>query len=362
MTNLTVVDRARFLKLVVNNAISPSLKTYSDTLLFYYIGYLAAKHNQGHLLEIGIGGSTYVLYELSQNLNRMVHLVDISQNFLDAVNYNDFYADISVNPLVIPSEKLYNISDQIGNVCYCHIDGSKDYNITKSDLRFCIEQLDQYGIICQDDYGNNKWPSVTDAVKDLVYEGKASVLIVGDSSVWLTKPAAHHYWMQALQSDYEMSILAHFVNLSSAKSHLNVLQDYYFMNSATVECILFQDSLVIDYFNRLCHLDHENYLKMPYSRQSSPGYYAVSNKQDIPYRICLDEVWRSLRGADWPKNTPKTKHDIDKLPAWIIHELTHVHQINLYEIDTLSPIFKKKISTCVTHRKGNLDDNSKTHS
>jgi hypothetical protein len=95
-------------------------------------------------------------------------------------------------------------------LCYCHLDGSKDYKIALNDLQFSTDNLSVNGLICQDDYGNNKWPTVTDAVQDMISAGKLVMLVVGDSSAWLTRPEYYDHWMDQFATTRNLKSWRHF--------------------------------------------------------------------------------------------------------------------------------------------------------
>ena len=347
-----ITNQADFIKLVKQEKIAPSLKTYSDTLLFYYFGHLALSNNSGNLFEVGLGGSTYPLLELSARHQRNCILVDASVERLDFYADQNIFTQSLVEKYNINSTKLN--STNINNLVYCHIDGSKDYKMTTGDLKFCIERLAENGVICQDDYGNNKWPTVTDAVQDLIHAGQLVMLIVGDSSCWLTKPEYYHYWIEKFAIDKEFCTLVPFLNLAeSAKLHKlpnylfkNVLHKLNLGNKKDInnyienEDKLYQNALiysddhdklvnnqVLDYYDALLKYEHKDYLQMPYKDKSTVG---IRYRQKNVYLI--NPIWENLRGPDWPKNAPVTRTDIDNLPNSIKTELKIQHKIlNLYE-------------------------------
>ena len=182
----TTLDKCDFIHLVSSNKLDPAGKTYSDSLLFYYLGQVAISNTISDMLEIGVGGSTSILHELSAKHNSLLYLNDID---ISRVNQycNDLplqLANSKYKKLIFDSTKLTN-DMQLG---YVHVDGSKHYEITVSDLSIAVENLVDMGLICQDDYGNNKHPAVTRAVQSLINDGKLTMLCVGDSSAWLCKP------------------------------------------------------------------------------------------------------------------------------------------------------------------------------
>ena len=68
-------NNTRFLKLVAKNIICPALKTYADTVLFYYLGYLATSNTLGDIVEIGVGGSTHPLIELAETNGKIFFII-----------------------------------------------------------------------------------------------------------------------------------------------------------------------------------------------------------------------------------------------------------------------------------------------
>jgi hypothetical protein len=277
-----LLNKPLFLKYATKNKLFTPLKSFSDSLLFYYIGTLALE-NDGDLLEIGCGGSTYVLYELSEKFDRTITVCDVQDHFIDT--HLPAFPSAKLNPIV---DSSINLNDyKLGETIYSHVDGDKNYNITKKDLEFCINNMAEYGIICQDDYGNNKWPSITQAVLSLVTENKLKIIIVGDSSIWLTKPEYYGYWMNLLSTDREFEILKTYIGMQESSIVLECSPNYYFINTLNYAPAWSQQiNQNYEYIKSLCtedelkilneiheYSDHPYYLRMPYPGQSIPGHW-----------------------------------------------------------------------------------------
>ena len=320
MNSEFILHRAKFLQLVKQNVIVNSLKSFNDTLLFYYLAHLALRKNQGSLFEIGVGGSTHVLTELSEAYQRKFEVVDMNQERLEQYSNLDIFPQALIENHVVNSLDLNN--SHIKNLCYCHLDGNKDYKIAVNDLKFCTENLTINGLICQDDYGNNKWPTVTDAVQHMIDSGQLVMLIVGDSSAWLTPPEYYDYWMQEFSTDQEFLTLADFVHMQSSIT-LSKYPNYLYMRADSSEPPPVKDNFILNFYDALLEAEHSNYLQMPYRNQSMPG---IQFRQCKMYVIQAD--WHVLRGPDWPAEAPVTRQDIDNLPDWIKNELAQVHQIH----------------------------------
>ena len=315
-----LTHQAKFLSLVKQGQIISSLKTYSDTLLFYYLGNLASMSNNGNLFEIGVGGSTYPLLELSEHTHRKFIVVDSDADRLYTFANQNIFTNATVEHHVISSTELSNTI--VDNLAYCHIDGNKDYVITTNDLEYCIQHLAVNGLICQDDYGNNKWPTVTDAVQDMIHAGQLVMLIVGDSSCWLTRPEYYNYWMHIFATDVEFKALAPFLNVRQSTQR-SKYPNYLFMQSAIdPEDQVNTDNDTMKYYNNLLKLNCPTYLQMPYKDQSRPGLHVTKIKVYL-----LNLEWDNIKGADWP-HAPTTKEDIDSLPDWVKQEITTMHQIS----------------------------------
>lgn len=337
----TQTDHADFLLLAQQGQIKPCLKSYCDTLLFFYLAYLASA-NKGGILEIGMGGSSFVLGEVSRLAQRRLHLVDIDCDGLQQITDSALFDQDLVTAWCMSSDDLPNQASEIGELIYCHVDGSKNYVTAKSDLEFCLEHLAPMGLVCQDDYGNNKWPSITILVHDLVQRGLASIVLIGDSSIWITKPEFHHDWLRLMDQDSEMRLLGHFVGLCSAKTVLCADKDYYFLNAMTTDHVYYDDQASKSYFDQLLELGRADYLRMPYRDQSSPGYFATKVDQLPPYILCQQHTWDHLRGDDWPPLAPQSRQQIDELPGSIKQEITQHHRIDLYAIDPFHSVFHHK--------------------
>ena len=277
-----LLDKPLFLEYATKNKLFTPLKSISDSLLFYYIGTIALS-NDGDLLEIGCGGSTYVLYELSEKFDRTITVCDVQDHFIGT--HLPIFPSVKLNPIVDSSRNLSNYD--LTNIVYSHVDGDKNYVTTKSDLEYCIENMAEYGIICQDDYGNNKWPSITQAVLSLVSDNKIKIVIVGDSSIWLTKPEYYEYWMNVLSNDREIDILKTYIGMQESSNVLDCDPNYYFINTLNyAPAWSKQVNEQYDYIKSICSQDelsilkeiHEYssnpyYLKMPYPGQSIPGLW-----------------------------------------------------------------------------------------
>ena len=271
-----ITQDIRFLELAAADKIYTPLKSFTDSILFYYLGHLALK-NDGILFEIGCGGSTYVLYELSENENRNFTFCDLNHSFKDT--HLSYYKDADVKSIFDNSVNIRNYN--LESFAYSHVDGDKDYLVTKQDLEYCIDNIAVNGLICQDDYGNNKWPTITQAVTELVYEGKLKFVLIGDSSAWLTTPEYYDYWMSLLQNDREFYVLGLYLGIRNSSDSLNSPKNYYFINSLNFDTPYWNkihniESLCNDTeLTALYKIDKykfaNRFLKMPYVAQSVPG-------------------------------------------------------------------------------------------
>lgn len=283
--NDTILDQCKFLSLCQTSSqttrqIPTSLKSYSDTLLFYYLGHLAISQTSCDILEIGLGGSTSPLIELASNHDKTFYAVDCDQARIDFVFHSKFQLPDNLKLVEhCVDSALLKFSNAIPTkLSYVHIDGAKQYNITKSDLDFSLDNIEDMGIICQDDYGNNKWPTVTNAVHALLEEGKVEILFVGDSSIWLTKKESHKKWIDILNQDFEFSLLKEFLNIRDSQECLNFSPSYFFMNglvNPTPKENL--PDIKYKYYSTLFKYASTEYLQMPYGPQSTPGINVFIN-------------------------------------------------------------------------------------
>ena len=322
MSHSFIAHRAKFLDLVRDGAIPASLKSFNDTVLFYYLGDLALRSGHGDIMEIGIGGSTWPLHELSDRHRRSLVLVDHNQTYLDAVAHGTWF-DSTPDPHLADSLTQPCLQSQLA---YCHVDGDKNYETTCSDLEYCVQNLARNGIICQDDYGNNKWPSVTDAVHRMVQHGKLMFVMIGDSSAWLTVPESHASWTSRLRCDREFQALAHLMGITTS-SMLDRDPEYFFLNHAVppfVKCDL--DQALIQYWNVLIdYSHHSDYLQIPYVKQSQTG-----RELRMHPKLKLNLVWSQVSDPSWG-DAPTTVQDVERLPESIKQELIDLHHIDIYE-------------------------------
>ncbi len=332
-----MIDNVKFLNLVCANQIESALKSYADTLLFYKFGQIAVSKSNGNLLEIGVGGSTFPLYELSESTNRLLNLIDFSQDRLSKldVSCQQYFPGALVSNHCAYSTDIIN-SQKFTALSYCHIDGDKKYSITRSDVLFCLENLDKNGIICQDDYGNNKHPEVTKVIHDLENEQKLKIVFVGDSSVWVTKPEYHQNWIKWVKhNDDEMKLLVDFLSIGFATD-----SDFWYRNTNLSSRTIYKDKKIINYFNNLITFNTGQYLQMPYDDQSQIGYWTDTNppffingiNKKIPYKLTDPLLWKLLQGPDWPKEPPQTFEDIVQLPHNVKNEIINLHKIELNDI------------------------------
>lgn len=331
-----ITNTAKFLSLVHQKKIITAYKSYNDTLLFYYIGNLALSNGTGNLFEIGIGGSSYPLMELSSDHSRKFIAIDVDIGLLNnfVTSKDNIFSKSIIESYHIDSNDLPNRPDIVtNNLSYCHIDGSKDYETTLNDLKYCIDHLANNGIICQDDYGNNKWPTITDAVQNLIYNGQLTMLVVGDSSCWLTKPEYYNYWMDIFSNDIEFQILSPFVNLTNSKN-LNKNPNYFFMNALESKVEIVPDNEILDYYDSLLELIDDQYLRMPFEIQSLSGVnFRITQ---VPF---ISEKWDVIKGINWPK-APENKNDIDNLSEEIKKELIDV--FNFMDVYSMTYIIEDK--------------------
>lgn len=338
-----VMDQCEFLSLIQQSQIKAPLKSYVDSILFYYLGYLALTQTDGALSEIGTGGSTYPLMELSHKYHREFLLFDINAGRIERFCEQNHWPKTKLIKITVNSVDLHNRSD-LPEFSYCHIDGSKNLNTTKSDLRFYLDRISHNGLICQDDYGNNKWPTVTDAVQDLQYNGELKLLVIGDSSAWITLPKYYDFWMDVLCQDREFALLRSVCNIVDS-AQLDRHPRYYFVQSCLSSSVL--DGHTEDekkYFARLTALEPitpvkgGGYLKMPYPSQGAVGTALSDNYVGSKLSFCYDQ----LRGDQWPQDTPYTLEQARALPKWIQDEIQTLHKIDLFEPVVLRKSDRKK--------------------
>jgi hypothetical protein len=328
-----IIDNTKFLKLANQFKIDCALKSYSDTLLFYYLGYLASK-NTGDISEIGVGGSTYALIELADQMNKTFFVFDNDIERVERIKTYSQWPEAKLTIMIEDSEKLPSYAG-IPKFAYSHLDGSKHFNIAMSDLEFYLDHLAVNGLICQDDYGNNKWPTITDAIKQLEHNNKIKIIMIGDSSIWITAPEYYEYWMEILHNDYEFSLLSALCNVVNSRV-LNKLPEYFLMQPILCETKLTSRMYLLDnytkeeqdYFNNLLELDLIQYLQMPYRDQSAVG---TALGISYIYGYMLTNLYNIFRGRDWPEKVPVTIQDIGALPDQIKDELRDIFAVDIFQ-------------------------------
>ena len=331
------LTEAIFLELVRDRKIQPSLKTYADSLLFYFLGHCSISKSNYDMLEIGVGGSTYVLRDLSHVTGNKLHLVDCDSHEIERTTSGDFFQQEKVVKHVIDSANLKHA--KLDNIGYIHIDGSKDFELCNNDIEMSIKLLQPGGLICQDDYGNNKHPAVTIATNYFVNQKKLKFVIIGDSSAWLCKPEDYDHWIEILKNHKESILLSQFVNLNSAEESVGVpkSEDYFYLRDGVTNVVLDlynQEKNDLFYLLKLFTCNNINYLQMPYKQQSKVGNRIVNLKgklEDEYHTYYIKTRWDIIRGPDWPNELLSLK-DLHSLESWIKEEIENVHNIDLYKV------------------------------
>jgi len=329
-----IVAQSKFLKLSAQEEIRCCMKSYCDTILFYYLGHLALSLGNGELSEIGVGGSTFTLTELSELSNRTFFVFDKKSDrlrwYTDTTRWS-YWPKSNLKLCEIDSKDLDHRN--FPKFSYCHVDGSKDFNITLSDLRFYLNNLSENGLICQDDYGNNKWPTIVDVIKTLENNNEIKIIMVGDSSIWITKPEYYKFWIDTLDADPEFFLLTALCNITSSEM-LGQTAKYFFLQSCFNKHMLsnFSESEQ-EYFSKVKSMNSPHYLQMPYATQSTLG---LALEQNVSF-YQLSDIYESIKTDDWPSIIPVTKEDIDQLPNWIKTELIKMHGIDPYKQSVRGP-------------------------
>ena len=254
----TMVDKARFFSVDGGQ----SLKTFTDTLFFYYLARRVTRVVGGDLIEIGVGGSTHVLQDVAQDHGTFT-LIDNDPGLTDQALGRWPEQRQATRVIMQDSETVR--PEQLGTHCFAHIDGNKRYEVTRADMELMLATMSEGGIICQDDYGNNKWPEVTRSVHEFVSSGKLRLLMVGDSSAYLVRPADHDKWRKALDSCAEFSVLRWMASVHEASG------GYYYQNSLDPHATDVDLNEWRGYIKRVTmfKIQHgAHYLKMPYPEQS----------------------------------------------------------------------------------------------
>lgn len=254
----TIVDNASFF----HADRSASLKTFTDTLFFYYLAHKASQLATGNYVEIGTGGSTHVLQDAAAD-HRAFTLIDKDPERVEQV-LSKWPEKRTATSVIIQSSKTVR-PEQLGTHCFAHIDGDKAYGVTRADMALMLATLGEGGIICQDDYGNNKWPEVTRSVYEFVHSGELRLLMVGDSSAYLVRPKDHDRWWDALESCAEFSVLRWMVSVHEAPGK------YYYQNSGRPHATDVDINEWKGYIKRVAMFKLRyggSYLKMPYPEQS----------------------------------------------------------------------------------------------
>lgn len=328
-----ILDQAKFLDLVNQKIIPESLKTYSDSLLFYILGYLSISQDRRDILEIGPGGSTYPLRNLSHITKTTLHLVDTNKNAIEKVCAGDFFPQEKVVKHISNSLDLKGVT-WANNIGYVHIDGSKNSEICKNDIQVSLDMLQPRGLICQDDYGNNKHPAVTIATSYFVNQGKLKFVVIGDSSAWLCKPEDYDFWLDCIHNNQEIKLLSSFLNLNFSRDSLNTQEHYFFLQSYiedNVSDLQNIDTKHLQYLLRLIACNSPGYLQMPYKYQSRIGNHLIDLNgylENQHYIYYIKTVWKDIAGPDWPQ-MPETLADLKNLESQIKDEIINFHKIDL---------------------------------
>ena len=184
----------KIFELVHDDLVPAPLKTYADSILFYEFGRSAP---QGKLFEIGVGGSTYLMLQLAEDLDVPFYLCDVDQSKIDEyMKWQHHWHCAEIHILNEDSDEI-ELNEKF---VYLHLDGSHTYNKTINSINWSINHLKENGLICIDDYGNNKHPEVTRATHDLIQQNIVKMIMVGDSSCWVTTPEYYEHWLNVIEN------------------------------------------------------------------------------------------------------------------------------------------------------------------
>lgn len=314
-----ILNRTKFLNMIKQGTIDPpDSMTLVDCLLFYYIGHMAVTKNHGKLLQIGVGGNTAPLLELSETHQVELAVIDIDQDRLSKYSNHDHFPRAIVKNNAMNCINLCQL--YLENLLYCDIYGNPDYEIVLSSLKYCAENLGVNGLIYQDDFGNHRKRIVADAVYEMMYSGQLKMLVVGDRGAWLTRPEYYDYWMQIFATDSEFLAFSEYANLiPSEKVHKHPNYLSLKLWSENEKLPMASDSL-IDYYNHLLSYKNPKFVSLQYlPNRYQPGLPFIKH-----YVYAVSLVWDQIKGIDWPQSAPETKQDIDNLPTWIKDELKNL--------------------------------------
>lgn len=217
----TVLDKIKFIDRFDN--VKPR-KTQADMLLLYYLGLLSVKQTNANILEIGVGISSYAMFELAEQFDQIFYAVDIQETRLS------MFCPDNTRTKRINKSSLDLADQEVGLLGYAHIDGDKNYPTTLHDLKFAYEHLDTMGLVCVNAYGLNCWPTIANAVNSVIADGLFEILVIGDAAVWLVKKSSYLNWLQILKTDFEFELLSVFLNIHNSNG-LRYTPEYFFMNS-----------------------------------------------------------------------------------------------------------------------------------
>lgn len=263
-----ILNNSIWQHLVATKKIKPPLKTYVDSLLFYFLGNSALNvSDYRSILEIGVGGSTHLLHELAHRTNSTLNLVDN-----EVLNKIDSFISRLIPPAQIISYKndSRELLSSFSNISYIHLDGSKMPSIVSNDMAIAYRSLSKHGLICHDDYGNNRWPAVTIETLKYVLDDKLKFVLIGDSSAWLCKTEDHSMWLEYLTNNIEFNWLLELCNGTLSN---NAADQYFYLNSTvkvtnrpdkSYDKELYQSKLLL-------YAQAPYYLVMPYGEQSRAG-------------------------------------------------------------------------------------------
>jgi hypothetical protein len=211
-------NNQNIIKIYEHNLTLP-IKTFNKSQLFIW-DFLLSRQKlslEGHFLDIGVFfGTSACTMALHQKKSEFLHLLDIGidDRFDKAV---ETIREYSVYPDNILCHKIHSTDfhqrltpEMKKTFRWISIDGGHTGQDILNDLEIAEQLLSRSGIICMDDFFNERYPQITKAYFDYNFSnpGKLVMFLVGLNKAYLCRPSSFAYYADIVHEGLQQYLLS----------------------------------------------------------------------------------------------------------------------------------------------------------